>query len=220
MKRKLSKTAHLLTPVLATLLAAGPTMADDTEIFTGAAFAETQPNVLFILDTSGSMDNLVEASANYDPAVTYEGDCPADRVYWSTSAYDVPSCGSNYWFNASALKCDAAQAGFAAEGRYRDRIARYNPSSNTYYRRWYNLRTDRKSHMVDCKADHGIHGDGVDGTKLWAAERQYGPYKNTSSGSRVLNWDNEKSYTLYSSNLVNYSESQAAQPNTRLQVMQ
>ncbi len=219
MKRTLSKTAHFLTPVLATLLAAGPTVADDTEIFTGAAFADTQPNVLFILDTSGSMDNLVEASANYDPAVTYDGDCPADRVYWSTSAYDVPSCSSNYWFNASALKCDAALAGFSAEGRYRDRIARYNPSSNTYYRRWYNLRTDRKSHMVDCKADHGIHGDGVDATKLWAAERAYGPYQASSGAPRVLDWDNERRYTLYSSNFVNFSESPAAQPKTRLQVM-
>jgi len=44
-----------------TLLAAGPAMADDTEIFFGntADSTATRPNVLFILDTSGSMGTEV-----------------------------------------------------------------------------------------------------------------------------------------------------------------
>ena len=151
------KLGHLAAPLLAVLMATPPAYADDTEIFTGAAFADTQPNVLFILDTSGSMGTEVEGTANYDPAVTYDGDCPADRIYWSSSAFDPPSCDSSYWFYASALRCDAAVTGFAAEGKYRDRIARFNPSSNDYYRRWYSLRTDRKSHIVELKFFGGLN---------------------------------------------------------------
>ncbi len=220
MNKLFNRTLHLVLPLAGVLLATPTAVhADDTEIFTGATFAETQPNVLFIMDTSGSMDGIVAGTAEYDPAVVYEGDCPEGRIYWSTSAYEVPGCGSSRWFDESALRCDAALSPLATEGRFRDRIARYRDHSDAYYRRWRALHSDVKNQLVDCKADHGVHGDGVDVTKNWAAERNSGPYAASSAADYVLNWDNEWNHTLYTSNYVNFKASPLSQEKTRLQVV-
>ena len=58
---------------LAAVLCAPPTIADDSEVFTSSAFTTgvgARPNVLFIMDTSGSMDGEVII---YDPLKTYTG---------------------------------------------------------------------------------------------------------------------------------------------------
>jgi len=46
--------------------------ADDTELFIGAANGvnTAQPNILFIIDDSGSMGDLVSSQPNYDPRQT------------------------------------------------------------------------------------------------------------------------------------------------------
>ena len=61
------------------LAAALPIHADDTEIFIGRAENYSDPNVLFVIDTSGSMDTVTNFLA-YDPATTYSGACAADRI--------------------------------------------------------------------------------------------------------------------------------------------
>ena len=66
------------------VLGSQPTLADDSEVFTSSAFTtgdSARPNVLFIMDTSGSMDSEVTV---YDPAMTYTGTCDAGYVYWAT----------------------------------------------------------------------------------------------------------------------------------------
>ena len=62
------------------LLAGQPVMADDTEIFVGRTLDSGQANVLFLIDTSGSMGSAVDWEVPYDSADTYSGDCDADRV--------------------------------------------------------------------------------------------------------------------------------------------
>ena len=67
---------------LVALLGSPPTLADDSEVFTSSSFTTstgTRPNVLFVIDTSGSMDSEVTV---YDPAQTYTGSCDANYVYW------------------------------------------------------------------------------------------------------------------------------------------
>ena len=86
-----------LTFLLGAVLAlAGGTgvRADDTEIFVTQAGAGTtiQPNILFVLDTSGSMSTDVVTQVPYDPATTYTGACPAGRVYWRDGSGNPPRC--------------------------------------------------------------------------------------------------------------------------------
>jgi len=72
-----------------------PALADDTEIFfVDPANITTQPNILFIFDNSGSMDEQVESQTPYEPATTYPGLTvrsveKAGRVAFAT----VRSCG-------------------------------------------------------------------------------------------------------------------------------
>ncbi|EAT11135.1 hypothetical protein HF888_04125 [Bermanella marisrubri] len=60
-------------------------LSDDTEIYGAAAIDEANrvdPNVLFIVDTSGSMDfDAVYFDQPYDPSVTYPGNYSTNRFY-------------------------------------------------------------------------------------------------------------------------------------------
>ncbi len=74
----------LLTLVFAALTSLS-LRADDTEIYLGDIDFSTdiRPNVLFIIDTSGSMDTDVQSTTGtYDPTQTYTGSCDASRIYW------------------------------------------------------------------------------------------------------------------------------------------
>jgi hypothetical protein len=59
-------------------LAGAPAQADDSEVFTSAAILApgAKPNVLFIIDTSGSMDTKVNV---FNPAKTYPTGAPLTR---------------------------------------------------------------------------------------------------------------------------------------------
>lgn len=60
-----------------------PLFADDIELYQGGD-AGIRPNVMFLLDTSGSMNNEVILEGNfYDPTVTYPGPFRNDRLYFS-----------------------------------------------------------------------------------------------------------------------------------------
>lgn len=92
-----------------------PAIADDIEIYVGNATAtvEVKPNLLFMVDTSGSMRAKVQTQEPYDISHDYSGDTGGcfnnDRVYFSTG--DTPvNCLTDDWFNKGALKCDAADS--------------------------------------------------------------------------------------------------------------
>ena len=71
-------------------------LADDTELFvtrTDPQATADQPNVLFLIDTSGSMDTQVLTQAPWDPARTYAGCYRSDAVYFSSVA-ELPACDS------------------------------------------------------------------------------------------------------------------------------
>ena len=76
---------------LTAVLGSQPTLADDSEVFTSSISttgAGARPNVLFVIDTSGSMDSEVTV---YDPAQSYTGSCDAGYVYWGTTNTSVPA---------------------------------------------------------------------------------------------------------------------------------
>ena len=70
----------------------GPALADDTELFVGDAsqFPQVAPNIVFVIDTSGSMDTTVQTQAAFDAAVTYPGRCDPARVYWRSGTGSPP----------------------------------------------------------------------------------------------------------------------------------
>lgn len=109
MKNMMQKLKMSVVGMSLAVYAAVPAMADDIEIYTtmSSAAVTIQPNILFILDSSGSMNtDVTTASVPYDSSVTYAVSCGTDRIYY-TSTGGAPDCGwGSRYFNASANKCD------------------------------------------------------------------------------------------------------------------
>jgi type IV pilus assembly protein PilY1 len=135
-----------------------PAAADDTELFLGVpnAVNTSQPNILFIVDDSGSMGDLVRTQPNYDPTETYAGSCNPNLVYWRTSTGNPPDCSTSRWFDKSALMCRAGLNALNTAGTYTDTLAQYNDSSAS--QRWETIASNQKTRYVECKADNGVHG--------------------------------------------------------------
>ena len=198
-----------------------PLMADDTEIYLGDLDFSTdiRPNILFIIDTSGSMatDVLIPAGS-YDSSLVYTGDCQQDRVYWDKSG-DPPDCDTDNWFQAAVNVCqDSSAALTTGPGMYLGRLARYR-THNKKEDQWQKLNKKKHSQTVECQADWGVHGDGGVGTYP-SNQGNGGPFRTTSGGA--VNWNNTgSSYTLYSGNYLNWKHfySGAGLTKSRLQIV-
>jgi type IV pilus assembly protein PilY1 len=214
----------LLASLLATL-AGMPAMADDTEVYLGDLGFSTniRPNVLFIIDTSGSMStDVTMTNGTYDPATTYSGSCNVGRVYWATpnSKGIAPDCSTSNYISVSANKCADSQAALSSSGTgyYTSTLARYNTSSRRYDR-WRTLSSNDHTDIVECQADWGIDGQG-DGTGTYPADGNNGGPYNTSSNN-AINWNRTGGvYTLYSANYLNWINTLGVvTTETRLQIV-
>ena len=101
-KRKL---ACLNVSLALTFVVAAPAFGDDTELLLSTAQSDSKPNILFILDTSGSMNTLEHTIAFYDSANIYPtvGTCDNNSFYWNDTGLP-PSCDSNRAIAKSAFK--------------------------------------------------------------------------------------------------------------------
>ncbi len=217
LKRRVSLLVFMLTT-----LTVFPLLADDTEIYLGDLdfSVDVRPNILFIIDTSGSMGtNVTVPAGSYDASLTYSGDCEQDRVYWDAGG-DPPDCDTDNWFEAAVNVCQDSNAALTTgPGMYLGRLARYKTSAKKEDQ-WAKLNKKKHSQTVECQADWGVHGDGTGGTYP-ADEDNSGPFRATASGA--INWNNTgRSYTLYSGNYLNWKHfySGAGLTRTRLQIVQ
>ncbi len=224
--RTLNKKLILsLTSALYVLISGMPLYADDTELFTGldAGSDAAVPNVLFIIDTSGSMTTNVTLTKDiYNPATTYTGGCLAANYYWSKTG-SPPVCGTdNQYIEVASFKCNDASSALGATGSgyYNGRLARYtSPAASTDY--WTTLISTNHTDNVECQADEGIDGDGVDTTKLYpASEANSGPWITTSTDA--VSWSSiGDGYTFYTGNYINYTNSTSSSTSLdRLVVVQ
>ena len=197
--------------------------ADDTEVYLGgnAGNSSVKPNVLFIIDTSGSMGTTETfTNGTYDPAETYTGSCDSNRIYWSDRG-NPPTCGTSNYFLASVNTCDDSAAALASDGTgfYVGRLARYRIRNGED--RWSTFSSSSHDEYVECEADYSVHGDGVDTGKLYPAdENDGGPWRATSSNA--IRWRSEgDDYTLYNANYLNwYNSPGVAVSSTRLEIVQ
>ena len=230
--------ASLLASVMAAVMSV-PIMADDTEIYLGDIDFSTdiRPNVLFIIDTSQSMDTDVTSTIpSYDPAQTYSGSCDAGRVYYSVNGSyggigsvggnNAPDCSTNHWFLTTLNLCEDSKAALSTgSGYYIGKLASYNPGRCR--RRgcdpdtWGDIGNSNSTEVVECQADWGVHGDGTSSEYYPADEDNGGPFRSNASGA--INWNNTgRSYTLYSGNYLNYVSlvNSGTYTKTRLETVQ
>jgi len=108
--------ASAVTAIAATLLSGTPAVAEDTELFVGEAVSTpaARPNIMFILDTSGSMTANVRTQVPYDPNADFGDDYDNDRIYWKRSNQALPPCDSDSadrdWNDDGVRDCDRSTA--------------------------------------------------------------------------------------------------------------
>ena len=214
-----TRTTWFGAGMLLAFFSAAPTFADDTELFVGnaAATPNIRPNVLFVLDTSGSMGTNVVTQVPYDPAVPYPGGCIANRVYWRRDTGNPPGCGTSRWFNAAALQCLAATKAFGVAGFYTDNMGQFDDSLDD---RWERIIDSQKDRLIECSDDSGIHGDGNPARLYAQSGDPANPWSNNSNDE--IAWGllpTDYVYTVYSGNYLNWYYNAPTISMSRLNIM-
>ncbi|MDH3589176.1 MAG: PilC/PilY family type IV pilus protein [Gammaproteobacteria bacterium] len=200
MLSKLQKLRYAALGACLGALAGQPVLADDTEIFTGHSLDAGQANVLFIIDTSGSMGSTVDWELPYDVAEAYDGDCDPNQIYWAPEGDSAPDCGVDDWVYDTAFVCRQASTALSTSGFYTDRFAQYKADKEE----WNDL-ANNHDWMVECEADTGRHGDGSSNIHVYAAEDIDAPFSTDPEGPNNIDWvANYKGYTAYAGNYLNY----------------
>ena len=209
-----------------------PSFADDSEVFTSSSFtvgSGVRPNVLFVIDTSGSMDSDVLL---YDETATYTGACDSSSLYWvkTTATDSVPAktiCDTKAnQVSTLANRCRAAYLSIQQDGWYHGRFQQISDDGKS----WVDLMSTHPDNKLECQGDNGVHGDLdpslVDGgsnlyprngssTTRWGKNGSTGQLSWTSSGGRPY-------YSFYSGNYVNWlnQTTPTGRTKTRLQIVQ
>jgi len=193
------------------LLAGAPAVADDTELFllNPDPSLSPKPNVLFILDTSGSMTTTQLTLEPYDSAEDYPGACDSENIYW-TNVDVTPVCDGSEtaFFAKTAFQCDFAGIQVAGIGSFTNTMVQFRPDASGA-NRWTTLQPGNKSDDVECQADSGIHGDGM-ANFVYAAAGSGMSNAWTDDPTRVISWGSSgvsTSYTVFDGNYLNWQES-------------
>lgn len=213
MKQGRNRLGLFAAGLLVPLMVGTGAHADDTELFvaefdpfvTGA-----QPNILLIMDTSGSMTNEVKTQVAWDPATTFDGCYDPSAYYFSTTG-EKPPCGSNDYFWKGRNFCEASFESLAGVGQYQDGFKAWRG----YVDRWVALNGDRKSRRHECAADQGVHGETAGGSAVWAVDGVTGPWD--ADGTNRITYGT--SYTIYDGNWLNWNASGGVVITTRIQVI-
>ena len=222
------------TGLLLAILSGSPALADDTELLRVAPLPsdENKPRILFLIDTSGSMDAEEETLEQYVSTEAYSGQCDSDRTYWMKDD-DLPKCGrpsngddddddeedcddngnciSKRYVDKDNFFCDTALKQMAGLGSITTIFAQYRdggPSGNeSGPKKWQKLAAGYNSEPVECSSDSGIHGDGSSSTLVYAkAGNNIDPWY-TANPAEEIDWaaiGGDQTYTFYDGNYLNW----------------
>ncbi len=210
-----NRAGSLLAAFVLGLGAASPAAADDAELFIASAdplITGAQPNILFIIDTSGSMTTNVVTQEDWDPNITFNGCYRNDQVYWSRTN-ELPDCTSDQYFPKSRNFCQASYTQMDGIGSYTGKLAAWRSRFNARRSRWEPLSTNR-NRDVECEADRGIHGNG--GSEKWAADGATGPWHSDVSDEPA--WNDR--YFLWDGNWLDWSATGGSVTRTRIEIVQ
>ena len=221
-------------------------MADDTELLlVDPNNVQPKPNIMFIIDSSGSMTTKELTQRPYDATVTYSGECATDMLYW-TEVDAVPSCDTTntQMIAKSSFLCAKAEKRLAGIGAYADTLVQYRTGSSGAFSvylgvdepRWQMLEPGNSIDPVECKKDRGKHsgdvlidsdGDGIDddnfgdGGLYPQAGGGVEPY--TSDANKEISWRSwptNQSITVYDGNYLNYRSTPDKVERSRLNIVQ
>ena len=210
---RLRWTRHLLAGLLGAAVALGaalPVQADDAEIFLSDRTATTtNANVLFIIDTSGSMNTLVDTQVPFDANTTFSGCYRSDALYYTTTG-TLPPCDSPDLILKSVNYCAASKQALTELGYYADFLLGWDYSRQ----RWHALNGERADDPMECISDRGVHGVGPD-SEPYASNGAEGPW--AVSDEQEPAWTDR--YTIYDGNWLNWNTNSPTEQRTRLDIV-
>ncbi len=216
--------------LLLSMMAGVPAVADDTEILltTPAASEDNKPRILFIIDTSGSMNSDEDTVVPYNKNATYDGECDSDAIYWLLIAGVEPDCGGTNegYVDKDNWNCLAAENMMNGLGSFNGVLAQYRDGgkdgTGSGPKKWQYLAEGYNSEPVECEADAGIHGDGVDTSALWAKAGSDNDPWYTSDPLEALSWNGaprNQSYDVYDGNWLNWDANPVPTQETRIDIV-
>ena len=202
------RTAWVGAGLLLTLTAGSPVWADDVELLlsTPASVNAAKPNILFIIDSSGSMREEEEITQEpYDPGKTYTGDCESDKYYWNEGD-DAPECDGNQKFYKTSFVCQQGVIQAAASGSFTDTMAQYRPNKKGKWK-WRKIASGELNRWVECEEDSSVHGFWTNPTGEPFARIGTNVTPWTSDPDSEVNWGvkpTHKIITVYDPNYLNW----------------
>jgi len=215
-----SKLSNVCLHAVLTLLVGSPALADDTEVFFGttSTVSAGDPNILLVLDTSGSMTRTVTTRDPYDASTAYAvvGTCDSTRVYFKeASGNTATNCSDLESVPLSTFSCPAAVTAFSGVGYYQDSGIRWTRvrggSDYSWSRR---VENNRGTDYVTCLSANGSSYYPYSGSSATLAD-----YDNGSSADNYWTSGSRRDVIFYSANYINYLNSPAVSSNTRMQIV-
>lgn len=195
----------------AIIAAASNVRAIDTDIYLNQS-AGVLPNVMFSIDTSGSMGARMYAAPDYNRLSSYSGSFDSNRFYVSPNGRipAVPS-GLSAGPMDSLKGCQFADDAVNNDGFTGIRTAfAFSIDSNVPVtsNRWipgdkvsFSL-TDSAHVSVECSDDSGTHGAASGGGGVYASDS--GALLYTNNAANEVDWSKYPFITVFSGNYLNY----------------
>ena len=214
------RTKWIACGVIVSACVGAPALADDTDLLLlrpdGPA---PKPNVLFIIDSSGSMRTQQRTREIYDSDEPYDAgdgndECDRNMLYW-TEVDVVPSCASSNQrkFSKDVFRCAAANNQLTGIGRYTNLMAQFRDGGSGFFsltlgfdkKRWQNLEPGNVGDPVECAKDNGVHGDGTDDRLFAQKGGDVEPFTNVEDDAVAWgSWPTSQAITVWDGNYLNY----------------
>jgi type IV pilus assembly protein PilY1 len=231
MNKLLHKTGIVSAGLLLALVGGAPAVADDTELLlVNPNLAEApKPNIMFILDTSGSMTSIESTREIYDSSLAFTGDCDPNMLYW-TEVDVVPTCDATNTrkIAKTSFVCESAQMQLSGIGSYTNTMAQYRDGGSGWFSvflgtdkyRWQHLEPDNATDFVECRADRGDHGDG-DPALVYARKGGDNPMFSADPDDEVSwgSWPTSQTITVYDGNYLNYRANPVFIDDSRINIV-
>ncbi len=194
--------------LLLALTVGSPAVADDVELLlsTPATSNAAKPNVLFIIDSSGSMKEIETSQEPYNPNTDYSdrGSCDYSMYYWTTTS-GIPKCGDKYKFKKTVFQCEQGRTQMADSGSYTDTMAMYRKRKGVW--KWQQLNRNSTGYGVECKEDSGEHGENSKPNPRTYARSGNNQNAYTSNADLEVDWGTKPTQqivTVYDPNFLNW----------------
>jgi type IV pilus assembly protein PilY1 len=237
MIRFIKNTTGSLVGLTLALVAGAPALADDTELLlVDPNNVQPKPNIMFIIDSSTSMNTDAKTKKAYDASVPYLGDCDPDMLYW-TEVDAVPSCDATNtrMIAKDSFLCAKSEKQLRGIGAYSDTMIQYRTGSSGFFSvylgvdepRWQMLEPGNSASPVECKKDRGIHSGAPSSDSTFG---DGGLYPRAGGGvepytSQIENeiswrsWPTNQAVTVYDGNYLNYRSVPEIVPSTRIGIV-